>query len=189
MRVRTGCCSTHLVCQLPGHCGYGARQATAIIGRFPQAEFCDIQFPRTCCTWTVATAVTNSEQGIPALTSFASCYGILNKGPGRLGQCCHPLSSSMRSSMHSSSSSTCGNIANTAATTSDFCLDAPTSSASCQSIVYEAQCRLGQCCHPLSSSSIHSGALGQDYHRHKPRQLGAVKLEDFAQEFAAAFTK
>ena len=148
MRVRTGCCSTHLVCQLPGHCGYGARQATAIIGRFPQAEFCDIQFPRTCCTWTVATAVTNSEQGIPALTS---CYGILNKGPGRLGQCCHPLSSSIRSS-----SRTFGNIANTTATKSDFGLDAPTSPASCQSIVYEAQCRPGQCCHPLSSSSIHS---------------------------------
>lgn len=156
MRVRTESFGTHLVCQLPGHCGYGARQAIAIIERFPQTEFCGMQFLRTCCTWTVATAVTKSEQGIPALTSFASCQGILNKAPGRLGQCCHPLNSSMRSSSMHSSSSTCGNIANTAATASDFCLDAPTSSASCQSIVYEAQCRLGQCCHPLSSSSIHS---------------------------------
>ena len=156
MRVRTGSFSTHLVCQLPGHCRYGARQAIAIIERVTQAEFCGMQFPRTCCTGTVATAVTKSEQGIPALTSFASCQGILNVAQARLGQCCHPLSSSMRSSSMHSSSSTCGNIANTAATKSDFCLDAPTSSASCQSIVCEAQCRLGQCCHPLSSSGLHS---------------------------------
>jgi len=35
-------------------------------------------------------------------------------------------------------------------------------------------------------ASIRSGALGTDYEQHKP-VLGKVKLEDFAQEFAAAF--
>ncbi len=35
--------------------------------------------------------------------------------------------------------------------------------------------------------SIHSGALRQDYDRHRPAALGRVKLEDFAREFAAAF--
>ena len=35
-------------------------------------------------------------------------------------------------------------------------------------------------------ASMNSGALGEDYEQHKP-VLGQVKLEDFAQEFAAAF--
>ena len=35
--------------------------------------------------------------------------------------------------------------------------------------------------------SLHSGLLAEDYERHKPKVLGKVKLEDFAQEFAAAF--
>ncbi|MGI4834179.1 MAG: NmrA family NAD(P)-binding protein [Janthinobacterium lividum] len=35
-------------------------------------------------------------------------------------------------------------------------------------------------------ASMSSGALGEDYEQHKPA-LGAVKLEDFAREFAAAF--
>lgn len=34
--------------------------------------------------------------------------------------------------------------------------------------------------------SLRTGQLGEDYERHKPA-LGQVKLEDFAQEFAAAF--
>ena len=38
-------------------------------------------------------------------------------------------------------------------------------------------------------NSIQSGALRQDYDRHKPAGLGKVKLEDFAQEFAAAYQK
>ncbi len=38
-------------------------------------------------------------------------------------------------------------------------------------------------------ASIHSGALRRDYDQHKPRQMGRVKLADFAQEFAAAFRK
>ena len=35
-------------------------------------------------------------------------------------------------------------------------------------------------------ASMNSGALGEDYEQHKP-VLGKVKLEEFAQEFAAAF--
>lgn len=35
-------------------------------------------------------------------------------------------------------------------------------------------------------ASIHSGAMGEDYEQHKP-VMGKVKLEDFAEEFAAAF--
>ena len=38
-------------------------------------------------------------------------------------------------------------------------------------------------------NSIQNGALRQDYDRHKPVALGAVKLEDFAQEFATAYVK
>jgi uncharacterized protein YbjT (DUF2867 family) len=38
-------------------------------------------------------------------------------------------------------------------------------------------------------ASIHSGALREDYDRHKPTTMGKVKLEDFAKEFAAAFQK
>ncbi|MEJ7665052.1 MAG: hypothetical protein WKG07_38800 [Hymenobacter sp.] len=37
--------------------------------------------------------------------------------------------------------------------------------------------------------SIQNGALRQDYDRHRPATLGRVKLEDFAREFAAAFSK
>ncbi|WP_223649555.1 NAD(P)H-binding protein [Hymenobacter psoromatis] len=38
-------------------------------------------------------------------------------------------------------------------------------------------------------NSIHSGALGADYERHRPTQLGKIKLEDFAPEFAAAYER
>ncbi|GAB4037441.1 NmrA family NAD(P)-binding protein [Spirosoma jeollabukense] len=38
-------------------------------------------------------------------------------------------------------------------------------------------------------ASIHSGALREDYDLHKPAVMGNVKLEEFAQEFAAAFQK
>lgn len=38
-------------------------------------------------------------------------------------------------------------------------------------------------------NSIHSGALGADYERHKPARLGKIKLEDFAPEFAAAYQR
>ncbi len=38
------------------------------------------------------------------------------------------------------------------------------------------------------SASIHNGTLGEDYEQHKP-VLGEVKVEDFAKEFAAAFSK
>lgn len=38
-------------------------------------------------------------------------------------------------------------------------------------------------------ASIHSGALMQDYDLQKPIAAGKVKLEDFAKEFAAAFSK
>lgn len=37
-------------------------------------------------------------------------------------------------------------------------------------------------------ASLHSGLLAEDYNRHKPERFGKVKLKDFAQEFAAAFT-
>ncbi len=36
-------------------------------------------------------------------------------------------------------------------------------------------------------TSIHSGALREDYDLHQPIAMGKVKLEDFAKEFAAAF--
>ena len=36
-------------------------------------------------------------------------------------------------------------------------------------------------------ASIHNGTLRQDYDRHQPQAMGRVKVEDFAQEFAAAF--
>lgn len=38
-------------------------------------------------------------------------------------------------------------------------------------------------------ASIHSGALRENYDRNKPAVMGAVKLEDFATEFAVAFNK
>lgn len=37
--------------------------------------------------------------------------------------------------------------------------------------------------------SIHNGALREDYELHPPQPMGRVKLEDFANEFAAAFRK
>ena len=37
------------------------------------------------------------------------------------------------------------------------------------------------------SASIHNGQLRADYDRHRPAELGQVKLEDFAREFAVAF--
>lgn len=36
-------------------------------------------------------------------------------------------------------------------------------------------------------ASLHSGRLGEDYERNKPAERGKVKLEDFMQEFAAAY--
>ncbi len=36
-------------------------------------------------------------------------------------------------------------------------------------------------------ASIHSGRLREDYDLNKPAEMGKVKLEDFAKEFAAAF--
>lgn len=36
-------------------------------------------------------------------------------------------------------------------------------------------------------NSIHNGALRENYDRHKPGEMGKVKLDDFANEFAAAF--
>lgn len=36
-------------------------------------------------------------------------------------------------------------------------------------------------------AGFHSGILAEDYYRHKPKVFGVVKLEDFAEEFAAAF--
>ena len=38
-------------------------------------------------------------------------------------------------------------------------------------------------------TSIHNGALRQDYDLHQPIAMGKVKLADFAKEFAAAFKK
>lgn len=38
-------------------------------------------------------------------------------------------------------------------------------------------------------ASTHSGALREEYDRHKPTVMGRVKLADFATEFAAAFGK
>lgn len=38
-------------------------------------------------------------------------------------------------------------------------------------------------------SSAHSGALREDYERHKPIQMGKIKTEDFAKGFAEVFKK
>lgn len=38
-------------------------------------------------------------------------------------------------------------------------------------------------------AGFHSGLLSEDYYRNKPKVMGKVKLEDFAKEFAAAFTQ
>jgi uncharacterized protein YbjT (DUF2867 family) len=38
-------------------------------------------------------------------------------------------------------------------------------------------------------AGFHSGTLAEDYHRNKPKVLGGVKLEDFANEFAAVFNR
>lgn len=38
-------------------------------------------------------------------------------------------------------------------------------------------------------AGFHSGLLSEDYYLHKPKVLGKVKLEDFAEEFAAAFNQ
>ncbi len=38
-------------------------------------------------------------------------------------------------------------------------------------------------------ASLHRGVLAEDYYRNKPLVMGSVKLEDFAKEFAAAFTQ
>ena len=38
-------------------------------------------------------------------------------------------------------------------------------------------------------ASVHSGALFQDYYRHKPAVMGKVKMTDFAPEFAAAYQR
>ena len=39
------------------------------------------------------------------------------------------------------------------------------------------------------NAAIHNGSMWQGYAQHRPATLGTVKLEDFAQEFAAAFEK
>lgn len=36
-------------------------------------------------------------------------------------------------------------------------------------------------------AGLHSGLLAEDYYRHRPKVLGKVKLEDFAEEFASRF--
>lgn len=36
-------------------------------------------------------------------------------------------------------------------------------------------------------NALHTGALGEDYEKHKPETMGRVKLEDYAKEFAKAF--
>ncbi len=36
-------------------------------------------------------------------------------------------------------------------------------------------------------ASIHNGRLGEHYEQHKPGMMGKVKLEEFAEEFAAAY--
>jgi uncharacterized protein YbjT (DUF2867 family) len=38
-------------------------------------------------------------------------------------------------------------------------------------------------------AGFHSGLLSEDYYRNKPKVMGKVKLEDFAEEFAVAFQK
>ena len=38
-------------------------------------------------------------------------------------------------------------------------------------------------------AATHSGLLREDYDLHKPTQIGKVKIEDFAKDFAAAFNK
>ncbi len=38
-------------------------------------------------------------------------------------------------------------------------------------------------------AGFHSGILAEDYHRHKPKVLGKVNLEDFAKEFAHAYNQ
>jgi hypothetical protein len=37
------------------------------------------------------------------------------------------------------------------------------------------------------NASMHRGLLYEDYNRNRPKQLGKVKITDFAKEFAAAF--
>ena len=39
------------------------------------------------------------------------------------------------------------------------------------------------------NAAIHSGIMREGYLRHKPAAMGKVKIEDFAEEFAAAFQK
>lgn len=38
-------------------------------------------------------------------------------------------------------------------------------------------------------AAIHSGAMRKDYDLHQPKQMGKVKLNDFAKEFAVAFSQ
>ena len=38
-------------------------------------------------------------------------------------------------------------------------------------------------------SAHHSGWIAEDYYRNKPVKMGKIKIEDFAKEFAAAYTK
>lgn len=39
------------------------------------------------------------------------------------------------------------------------------------------------------NAGIHSGLLSEDFNRHRPEPMGAVKMEDFAKEFALAYNK
>ena len=41
----------------------------------------------------------------------------------------------------------------------------------------------------LQGSAIHNGILVEDYEKHKPSEMGKVKLEEYAKEFAAALKK
>ena len=38
-------------------------------------------------------------------------------------------------------------------------------------------------------SALHSGVLAEDYYRNKPAVMGKVKMSDFAQDFAAAYSQ
>ncbi len=39
------------------------------------------------------------------------------------------------------------------------------------------------------NAGMHSGVIFEDYYRHKPAEMGKVKMKDFAAEFAAAYQK
>lgn len=37
------------------------------------------------------------------------------------------------------------------------------------------------------NAAMHSGLVNEDYYRHRPKEMGKVKMKDFAKEFAASF--